>query len=101
MIQQKTKDVISNAMQKFVVITSLSVDENKMNFPMKLNYGWESFREMIWWHYGSILGFLLLTGFNLIPLWVCNYMHHKVWHETYLSITKFQRLHCWSLGIDK
>ena len=30
-------------------------------------------------------------GFTLIPVWVSNNMHHKVWGENYISIPKFQR----------
>ena len=38
-------------------------------------------------------------GLTLIPEWISNYTHYKVWN--YLSIPKLQQGNCWSLGMDK
>ena len=40
-------------------------------------------------------------GLTLIPAWICNNIHHKIWNENYLSIPKLQRCNRWSLGMDK
>ena len=40
-------------------------------------------------------------GLSLIPAWICNHMLSKVWDEITLSIPKLQRIHRWSLGMDK
>ena len=37
----------------------------------------------------------------LIPARITNYIHYKVWDEIFSSIPKLQRLHRWSLGMDK
>ena len=41
---------------------------------------------------------LLLTS---VPAWISNRTHSKVWNEMYIYIPKLQRLHRWSLGMDK
>ena len=40
-------------------------------------------------------------GLTLIPAWISNYINHKIGAWNYLSITKLQRFHGWSLGMDK
>ena len=36
---------------------------------------------------------------TLIPAWISNYIHYKVWDEITYPIPKLQR--CWSLGMEK
>ena len=40
-------------------------------------------------------------GITLIPAWMNNYIHYKVWDEISFSIPKLQRCNRWSLGVDK
>ena len=42
-----------------------------------------------------------LHGLTLIPAWISNHMPCKVWDEITYPIPKLQRLHRWSLGMDK
>ena len=42
------------------------------------------------------------TNWDLIPVRIGNHVPSKVWDEfNNLSIPKLQRLHCWSLEMDK
>ena len=38
---------------------------------------------------------------TLIPAWICNNIHYKVWDEITYHIPKFQRCDYWSLGMDE
>ena len=42
-----------------------------------------------------------LTWFDFITAWISNYMPGKVCGEITYSFLNFQRLHRWSLGMDK
>ena len=56
--------------------------------PVQLHYidTWAPF----YWH-----------GLTLIPAWISNYIHYKVWDVITYPIPKLQRLRRWSLGMDK
>ena len=43
---------------------------------------------------------LILTWFSLIPAWISNHMHGKVWDEITYPLPNFNGNH-WSLGMDK
>ena len=60
------------------------------------------------WGVSPVIGTLLTDNLLLLCLetsppvaWIRNYIHYKAWYENYLSIPKLQRLHRWSLGMDK
>ena len=46
-------------------------------------------------------GLFYKHGLTLIPVWISNYMPDKVWGEITYPISKLQRLHRFSLGMDK
>ena len=57
-----------------------------------------------WWsilHVNAVQGPLLLTWIILIPTWISNHICNEVWDEITQTFPKLQRLHRWSLGMDK
>ena len=102
---------------KFTVSNKFTLDKKDNNFeqgkvdrfhrsmdigiPYKLRVGHDNSGLMAEWHLDRVrITSLLLTWINFIPAWISNHMPNSVgWN--YSSIPKLQRLHHWSLEMDK